>query len=96
VDIKYGLVERANDQIELSGGWGMGMFVGSIRFKFTNFSANILNKEAWKPLPSGDGQTLSFVHKPMVRITRQYSFTFMEPWFGGKKPNNFSLSFILF
>jgi len=93
VDIKYGLIERANDQIELSGGWGMGMFVGSIGLKFTNFSvANILNKEAWKPLPSGDGQTLSIRAQTNGSYYRQYSFNFMEPWFGGKKPNSFSFS----
>ena len=52
VDIKYGLVEKANDQIELSGGWGMGMFIGSIGLKFTNFSAaNIFNKSAWSLCP---------------------------------------------
>ncbi|MBN1926651.1 MAG: outer membrane protein assembly factor BamA [Prolixibacteraceae bacterium] len=93
VDIKYSLIERANDQIELSGGWGMGMFVGSIGLKFTNFSAkNIFNKEAWRPLPSGDGQTLSLRAQTNGEFYQQYSFTFMDPWFGGKKPNNFSLS----
>lgn len=93
VDIRFGLVERANDQIELSGGWGMGMFVGSLGLKFTNFSvANILNKEAWKPLPSGDGQTLSIRAQTNGSYYQQYSFTFMEPWFGGKKPNSFSFS----
>lgn len=94
VDIKYTLLERANDQVELSGGWGMGMFVGSVGLKFSNFSAqNILNKEAWKPLPSGDGQTLSIRAQISGKYYQQYSFTFMDPWFGGKKPNNFSLSF---
>jgi outer membrane protein insertion porin family len=93
VDIKYSLIERANDQIELSGGWGQGMFVGSIGLKFTNFSAqNIFNKKAWKPLPSGDGQTLSLRAQTNGKFYQQYSFTFMEPWFGGKKPNNFSFS----
>lgn len=93
VDIKYTLIERANDQIELSGGWGMGMFVGSIGLRFTNFSAqNILNKDAWRPLPSGDGQTLSLRAQTNGKFYQQYSFTFMEPWFGGKKPNNFSIS----
>jgi outer membrane protein insertion porin family len=93
VDIKYTLIERANDQIELSGGWGQNMFVGSIGLKFTNFSAqNIFNKKAWKPLPTGDGQTLSLRAQTNGKFYQQYSFTFMEPWFGGKKPNNFSFS----
>ena len=94
VDIKYSLIERANDQVELSGGWGMGMFVGSVGLKFTNFSAqNIFNKYAWKPLPTGDGQTLSLRAQTNGKYYQQYSFSFMEPWFGGKKPNNFSMSF---
>lgn len=93
VDIKYSLLERANDQVELSGGWGMGMFVGSVGLKFTNFSAaNIFNKEAWKPLPTGDGQTLSIRAQTNGKFYQQYSFTYMDPWFGGKKPNNFSIS----
>ena len=94
VDIKYSLVERANDQIEVSGGWGQGMFVGSIGLKFTNFSyQNIFNKKAWKPLPTGDGQTLSLRVQTNGKYYQQYSFSFMDPWFGGKKPNNLSLSF---
>jgi outer membrane protein insertion porin family len=94
VDIKYSLIEKANDQIELSGGWGMGMFVGSVGLKFSNFSIqNFLDKEAWRPLPSGDGQTLSLRAQTNGKFYQQYSLTFMEPWFGGKKPNNFSVSF---
>ncbi len=93
VDIKYNLVERANDQVELSGGWGMGMFVGSLGLKFTNFSAqNIFNPEAWRPLPTGDGQTLSVRAQTNGKYYQQYSLSFMDPWFGGKKPNNFSIS----
>ena len=46
VDIEYQLQEKANDQIELSGGWGAGMFVGSVGLKFANFSVrNIFNKD---------------------------------------------------
>ena len=93
VDIKYSLVERANDQVELSGGWGMGMFVGSLGLKFTNFSAqNIFTPEAWRPLPTGDGQTLSVRAQTNGKYYQQYSLSFMDPWFGGKKPNNFSIS----
>ncbi|HNQ36442.1 MAG TPA: POTRA domain-containing protein, partial [Prolixibacteraceae bacterium] len=39
VDVNYKLEEKANDQIELSGGWGAGMFMGSVGLKFANFSA---------------------------------------------------------
>jgi outer membrane protein insertion porin family len=93
VDIEYQLVEKANDQIELSGGWGAGMFVGSVGLKFANFSVrNIFNKEAWKPLPTGDGQTLSLRYQTSGRYYRTVSLSFIEPWLGGKKPNSFSVS----
>ncbi|HBL77684.1 MAG: outer membrane protein assembly factor BamA [Bacteroidetes bacterium GWF2_42_66] len=93
VDIDYQLVEKANDQIELSGGWGARMFVGSVGLKFSNFSVrNIMNKEAWRPLPTGDGQTLGIRAQTSGKFYQQYSFSFTEPWLGGKKPNSFSLS----
>ncbi len=93
VDLEYNLVEKANDQIELSGGWGGGMFVGSLGLKFTNFSVrNILNKEAWRPLPTGDGQTLSLRAQTSGKYYQSYSFSFTEPWLGGKKPNSLSVS----
>ena len=93
VDIEYQLQEKANDQIELSGGWGAGMFVGSIGLKFANFSVrNIFNKEAWRPLPTGDGQTLSLRYQVSGKYYRTISLSFIEPWLGGKKPNSFSIS----
>ena len=94
VDINYELVEKANDQIELSGGWGANMFVGTIGLKFSNFSVrNIFNKEAWRPLPTGDGQALSLRAQTSGKFYKSYSFTFTEPWFGGRKPNSFTISF---
>ncbi len=93
VDIEYQLQEKANDQIELSGGWGAGMFVGSVGLKFANFSArNIFNKEAWRPLPTGDGQTLSLRYQTSGKYYKTVSLSFIEPWLGGKKPNSFSIS----
>ncbi|TLX76929.1 outer membrane protein assembly factor BamA [Labilibacter sediminis] len=93
VDLVYNLEEKANDQIELSGGWGAGMFVGSLGLKFTNFSVrNIFNKEAWRPLPTGDGQTLSLRAQTNGKFYQSYSMSFTEPWLGGKKPNSFTFS----
>ena len=93
VDINYELVEKANDQIELSGGWGARMFVGTIGLKFSNFSVrNIFNKEAWRPLPTGDGQSLSLRAQTSGKFYKSYSLTFTEPWFGGRKPNSFTIS----
>ena len=94
VDIAYQLQEKANDQIELSGGWGANMFVGTVGLKFSNFSVrNIPNKEAWRPLPTGDGQTLSVRAQTSGKFYQSYSLSFIEPWLGGKKPNSFSVSF---
>lgn len=93
VDIEFNLEEKANDQIELSGGWGAGMFVGSLGLKFTNFSVrNFFNKEAWRPLPSGDGQTLALRAQTNGKYYQSYSLSFVEPWLGGKKPNSLSVS----
>ena len=93
VDLEYNLEEKANDQIELSGGWGGGMFVGSLGLKFSNFSVrNFFNKEAWRPLPTGDGQTLSLRAQTNGKYYQSYSVSFVEPWLGGKKPNSLSVS----
>jgi len=94
VDIEYKLVERANDQLEISGGWGAGMLVGTIGLRFSNFSAReIFNPKAWRPIPSGDGQTLSLRAQSNGKYYQSYNMTFIEPWFGGKKPNSLALSF---
>jgi len=94
VDINYELAEKANDQIELSGGWGANMFVGTVGLKFSNFSVrNIMNKDAWRPLPTGDGQALSLKAQTSGKFYKSYSFSFTEPWFGGRKPNSFTISF---
>jgi len=93
VDITYELEEKANDQIELSGGWGAGMIIGTVGLKFSNFSIrNIFNKEAWSPLPTGDGQTLSIRAQTNGSYYNSYSLSFVEPWLGGKKPTSLSTS----
>ena len=94
VDIEYSLEERSNDQLEVSGGWGGYGFVGTIGLRFSNFSARkILDLKAWKPVPTGDGQTLSVRAQSNGRYYQAYNLSFVEPWFGGKKPNSFSTSF---
>jgi outer membrane protein insertion porin family len=56
--------------------WYMGL-------SFNNFSArNLLNKEAYKPLPMGDGQKYLYDYKQYIFQT--YSVSFSEPWFGQK------------
>ncbi len=92
VDIKYNLVEKGASQIELQGGYGGGGFIGTLGLSFNNFSiGNIFKKNAYKPLPMGDGQKLSLRLQGSTYF-QTYSFSFSEPWFGGKKPVNFSSS----
>ncbi|GAB4401648.1 MAG: outer membrane protein assembly factor BamA [Microscillaceae bacterium] len=95
VDIEYTLVEKPSDQVELSGGWGGAFgFVGTLGLVFNNFSARKLFKfKDWGGvLPSGDGQRLALRVQANGRRFQTYSFTFTEPWLGGRKPNAFSLN----
>ncbi len=93
VDIKYHVVEKSNDVFELSGGWGAYGFVGRTSLRFNNFSVrNIPHLDQWAPLPVGDGQKLSISALANGKSYQSYSFSFMDPWFGGKKPNSFSIS----
>ncbi len=93
VDIDYSLVESGASQIELQGGYGGGGFIGTLGLSFSNFSfQNIFNKEAYRPVPMGDGQTFA-LRLQASRSFRVYSLNFSEPWLGGKKPVRFNLSF---
>lgn len=93
VDIEYIVEEKASDQVELSGGWGAGMIVGTVGLRFSNFSArNIFKKGAWRPVPTGDGQQLSLRAQTNGKYYQSYNISFVEPWLGGKKPNSFSIS----
>ncbi|WP_040473738.1 outer membrane protein assembly factor BamA [Flavobacterium frigoris] len=92
VDIEYQLVEKGSSQIELQGGYGGGGFIGTLGLSFNNFSArNMLNKDAYKPLPMGDGQKVSLRLQGSTYF-QTYSVSFSEPWFGQKKPVQFSSS----
>lgn len=92
VDIEYNVVEKGSSQIELQGGYGGGGFIGTLGLSFNNFSArNMFKKEAYKPLPMGDGQKMSLRLQGSTYF-QTYSLSFSEPWFGGKKPVSFSTS----
>ena len=94
VDIIYNLASKASDQIELSAGWGQTGVIGRLSLKFTNFSA----KNLFKPgmyrglIPQGEGQTVTLSGQTNGRYYQAYSISFLDPWFGGKRPNSFSLS----
>ncbi|MCS7003704.1 MAG: BamA/TamA family outer membrane protein [Cytophagales bacterium] len=94
VDMEITVEEKASDQIELSGGYsGFIGFIGTLGVTFNNFSVrNIPNGKKWRPLPSGDAQRISIRAQTNGRFFQNYSFSFMEPWLGGRKPNSFSLS----
>jgi outer membrane protein insertion porin family len=95
VDIHYSVEEKSSDQLELSAGWGGNIgLTGTLGITFNNFSIrNILKKDSWDPLPSGDGQKLSLRLQSNGRAFRSYNFSFTEPWLGGKKRNSFTISF---
>ena len=95
VDINWGLESKANDQVEFSAGWGQTGVIGKLSLKFTNFSfANLFRKnDNYRGiLPQGDGQTLTISGQTNGRYYQSYSVSFFDPWFGGKRPNSFSVS----
>ncbi|MFK8102189.1 MAG: outer membrane protein assembly factor BamA [Saprospiraceae bacterium] len=95
VDIEYTVEEKPSDQLELSAGWagaGRGV-IGTLGVSFNNFSLrNIFKKEAWNPLPQGDGQRLSLRAQTSGKQYQSYNISFTEPWLGGKKPTSFTIS----
>ena len=92
VDLTYVLESKANDQVELSAGWGQTGIIGRLSLKFTNFSIkNLFNPKTYKGIiPQGDGQTLTLSVQTNARYYQSYSMSFFEPWFGGKRPNSLS------
>jgi len=92
IDMEYSVKETGSSQIELQGGYGGGGFIGTLGLSFNNFSIkDIFKKDAYKPIPMGDGQKLS-LRLQASRFYQTYSFSFSEPWLGGKRPVQFSTS----
>lgn len=92
VDLDWELVHKSSSQVELQGGYGAGTFLGTLGLTFGNFSIrNVFKKGAWKPVPMGDGQSLS-VRAQAGRGYQNYSLSFTEPWIGGKRPTALSTS----
>jgi len=93
VDINLPLVSKANDQVEFSAGWGQTGIIGRLSLKFTNFSLkNLLNPKSYKGIiPQGEGQTLVLSAQTNAKFYQAYSVSFMDPWFGGKRPNSLSV-----
>lgn len=93
VDISLPLVSKANDQVEFSAGWGQTGIIGKLSLKFSNFSLkNLLNPKSYKGIiPQGEGQTLTLSAQTNAKFYQSYSISFMDPWFGGKRPNSLSV-----
>lgn len=103
VDLKYIVEEKPSDQLQLQGGWGARLrnsagqpigsgFQGTLMVTFNNFSTRrFLDKKAWQPVPSGDGQKVSLAVQTSIGY-QVYSASFVEPWLGGRKPNSLGIS----
>jgi len=94
VDIILNLESKANDQIELSAGWGQTGIIIKAALKFTNFSIqNLFHPSSYKGLiPQGEGQTFTISAQTNAKYYQAYSISFLDPWFGGKRPNSLSIS----
>ncbi len=93
VDVVYKVEEGNTSQIQLQGGYGSRMFIGSLGLSLNNFSArNIFNKKAWVPLPAGDGQKLSLNLVTNGTYYSAVNASFTEPWLGGKRPQSLGVS----
>lgn len=95
VDINWGLTSKSNDQIEFSLGYGQTGVIGKIGLKFTNFCmANLFNRDGLRRgiLPQGNGETFSISGQTNAQFYQSYSISYVNPWFGGKRPNQLSFS----
>ena len=95
VDVNWQLEQKSNDQLEFSLGWGQTGIIGRIGIKFNNFSIRNLfgkNKLHRGILPYGDGEQLGFNFQTNGSYYSSLSANYATNWFGGKRPNSFSVS----
>ena len=95
VDINWELEQKSNDQLEFSLGWGQTGIIGKIGIKLNNFSMrNLFGKNKMKRglLPIGDGEQLSLSYQTNAKYYNSVSAGYSTGWFGGKRPNAFSVS----
>lgn len=91
VDIHWTLVEKGSSQVQLQAGYGGSSFIGTLGLTFNNFSLrNFLKLKDFKPVPQGDGQTLS-VQAQAGQYFKNYSLSFTEPWLFGTRPTALSV-----
>lgn len=94
VDIIFDLTSKANDKVQLSFGWGQTGVTGQVGLSFSNFSMkNLFNPNANRGvIPRGDGQTFSISAQTNAKYFQSYNISFVDPWLGGKRPNQLQLS----
>ena len=94
VDVNWMLESKNNDQVEFSLGYGQTGVIGKIALKFTNFSMyNLFHKsDNYRAfIPQGDGQTFTISGQTNGTYYQSYNISFLDPWFGGKRPNSLSV-----
>jgi outer membrane protein insertion porin family len=95
VDIHWTLVEKGSSQVQLQAGYGGNSFIGTLGLTFNNFSLrNFLKLKDFKPVPQGDGQTLS-IQAQAGQYFKNYSLSFTEPWLFGTRPTALSVGLII-
>ncbi len=95
VDLGWGLEPKSNDQIEFSLGYGQTGVIGKVGLKFANFClANLFKKGGMRRgiMPQGNGETFSISAQTNGSYYQQYSISYVNPWFGAKRPNTLSFS----
>ena len=95
VDLTWGLTPKNNDQVEFSLGYGQTGVIGKIGLKFSNFCmANLFSRGGLRRgvMPQGNGETFSISGQTNGRYYQAYSVNYMNPWFGGKRPNTLNIS----
>ena len=92
VDVHWTLVEKGSSQVQVQAGYGGNSFIGTLGLTFNNFSLRkFLQFKDFKPVPQGDGQTLSLQAQAGVYF-QNYGLSFTEPWLFGKRPTALSLN----
>ena len=93
VDLIYNVSEKQTDTFNTSVGYSSTGFVGSLGLTFSNFSLkDIFNREAYQPLPHGDGQKLGFQWQFGSSNYNTISLSYTEPWaFGTPTAVGFSV-----
>ena len=95
VDLEWGLTPKSNDQVEFSMGYGQTGVIFKLGLKFSNFClANLFNPDGLRRgvMPQGNGETFSISGQTNGQYYQAYSINYLNPWFGGKRPNSLSFS----